>query len=118
MNRELLIKRLQELHLKFMKNERIDKRGLCTVFYHHLSISARRMFTKIFSPYAKDLLILIDEGTGETYWGNDTPQSFLNSNVAYVYTPRRQSLMLLFIEVLKDEQYLKHHFPQLLKEKK
>lgn len=115
MKRKILIKQLKEMHLNFLAKNEMSRGGLCTVmgFYGKRT---RDIFARIFSPNMKESRTLHIEGTSTIYWGYEDTVRIYTIKAGWAYTPRRQSLMLLFIEVLKDEVYLKNHFPELLKD--
>lgn len=115
MKRKILIKQLKELHLDFLNKNEMSRRGLCTVmgFYGKGTYG---MFVRIFIPNIKESTTLRMEGTSTIYWGNEATLSPYSVKAGLAYTPRRQFLMLLFIELLQDEEYIKRHFPKWLNE--
>lgn len=120
MKRNLVIKRLQKLHREFVKNEEMmDSHGLCAITNRTLTVNEPltklwlkkySMFREIFSPSPEERQDISSEGTSLMYWGSDKPENEITSTErAKAYTVRRQNMMLLFIELLKDDQYVRRH---------
>jgi len=108
MKRKILIKQLKEMHLNFLAKNEMSRGGLCTVmgFYGKRT---RDIFARIFSPNMKESRTLHIEDTSMSYWGYEGIVRIYTIKAGLAYTPRRQSLMLLFIELLKDDVYVKRH---------
>lgn len=101
-----IIKDLQLLHKNALRKGRIPRTGLCRVMEsYHIG----DMFNLIFRPNAEERKHINLEKTSQMYWGSDEYNSFTIKTTTR-YTVRRQHLLLLMIELLKDKDYMKKHF--------
>lgn len=111
MKRTTLIRRLQIFHKRALDSGKMDGRGLCKIMSY---FRIAGMFQSIFEPDKLEEYTLIKESTPSKFWGFDIPYprhiGFMQVNsIHFKYTVRRQHLVLLMIELLKDEEYVNRH---------
>jgi hypothetical protein len=110
---------LLSLHKKWLKRGKLPYGGLCPSL-NKLTFSYP-VFKEYFKPSDKDLITLNREDEVSGYWGSGLTLFNKIDDIVCKYTPRRQSLMLLFIESYdwlvkkekkeKKEKYKKKTFP-------
>lgn len=122
MDRKRIIQRLKTLHTQFIRTNTMYTYGLCGVIQSilmnadnaKLPDKRHRIFYLIFKPDNEHIERLIKEKTNELYWGNDVNTHTISyTRITHTYTIRRQNMMLLFIELLEDEVYVKRHLKKI-----
>lgn len=99
--------RLWELHDFCTENMNMPRVGLC----NSIPVEFQDCFEAIMNPSSDECIELDRNQESLIYWGSglNPKNSFSIDRIAYSYSDRRQTLLLLFITLLEDEWYVRAH---------